>query len=72
MIEGEGKTSPFLRLLEEYYEIVRDGKVWCFALPDRGLDYEIDLPVTVAVTAIYTYKKSRGPWKVLGIKIILS
>ena len=43
------------------------GEEWRFALPDRGLDYEINLPVTVSVMNL---QKSPGR-KGLGFEIIL-
>jgi hypothetical protein len=34
-----------------------NAKVWRFALADRGLDYEINLLVTVTVIVKHLYKK---------------
>ena len=48
------------------------GKEWRFALADRGLDMTSHF-TRLRYRYPYTFgnEKSRGPWKVLGFKIIL-
>ena len=42
----------FLLFWKVWYKMRENCKRWRFALADRGLDYEINLPVTVSVTLI--------------------
>ena len=53
-------------------KMVRNGKRWRFALADRGLDMTSHF-ARLRYRYPYTFgnEKSRGPWKVLGFKIIL-
>ena len=57
----------FFALLEKLYEIGENGIRWRFALADRGLDYEINLPVTVSVMNLQKSPDRKG----LGIEIVL-
>ena len=60
---------PFLFLFKKIQE---NGVRWRFALADRGLDMTSHFP-RHRLRDPYTFgnEKSRGPWKVLGFKIIL-
>ena len=49
------------------WRIAKDCERWRFALADRGLDYEINLPVTVSVMNLQKSPDRKG----LGIEIIL-
>ena len=51
----------------EFKRMAEDCERWRFALADRGLDYEINLPVTVSVMNLQKSPDRKG----LGIEIIL-